>query len=92
MSNGHRRTDGWDSRSLAPIVRGEAEAHREFQISLLNQKQMIADRQHKLILGEGKETMLFDTLADPWEDHNLAQELLEQVERLTKQLEAELEI
>ena len=82
--------DGWDARSLTPILRGETETHREFQVSMLNQKQMISDRQYKLILGEGKEKMLFDTLADPWEDHNLAQEQPEQVERLTKQLEAEL--
>ena len=57
---------------------------------MLNQKKMIADRQYKLILGEGEGTMLFDTLADPWEDHNLALEHLEQVERLTRQLEAEM--
>jgi arylsulfatase len=83
--------DGWDSLSLLPILRDETETHREFQVSMLNQKRMIADRQYKLILGEGKELMLFDTLADPWEDRNLAQEQPEQVERLTKQLEAELE-
>ncbi len=82
--------DNWDARSLMPILRGEAEAHREFQVSMLNQKKMIADRQYKLVLGEGEETMLFDTLTDPWEDHNLALEQLEQLERLTKQLEAEL--
>ena len=83
--------DGWDSLSLLPILRDETETHREFQVSMLNQKRMIADRQYKLILGEGKEPMLFDTLADPWEDCNLAQEQPEQVKRLTKQLEAELE-
>jgi arylsulfatase len=82
--------EGWDSRSLVPILRGEAEAHRGFQVSMLNEKRMIADRQYKLILGEGKETMLFDTLADRWEDHNLAQKLPEQVKRLTEQLGAEL--
>ncbi len=82
--------DGWDARPLLPILRGESETHREFQVSMLNQKKMIADRQYKLILGEGKRTMLFDTLADPWEDHNLALEQPEQVERLTKQLEAEM--
>ena len=53
---------------------------------------MIADRQYKLILGEGQETMLFDTLTDPWEDNNLALEQLEQVERLTKQLETEMDL
>ena len=58
---------------------------------MLNQKRMIADRQYKLILGEGTETMLFDTLADPWEDHNLAQERPEQVARLTEQLRAEMQ-
>lgn len=83
--------DGWDARSLFPILRGETGTHREFQVSMLNQKKMIADRQYKLILGEGEGTMLFDTLADPWEDHNLALEHLEQVERLTRQLEAEME-
>ncbi len=82
--------DGWDARSLLPILRGESETHREFQVSMLNQKKMIADRQYKLILGEGKETMLFDTLADPWEDHNLALEQPEQVERLTEQLKIEM--
>jgi arylsulfatase A-like enzyme len=84
--------DGWDARSLAPILRDETETHREFQVSMLNQKRMIADCQYKLILGEGRETMLFDILADPWEDHDLAQERPDQVKRLTEQLEAELEV
>ena len=75
-----------------PIMRGEAEAHREFQVSMLNQKRMIADREYKLILGEGQETMLFHTAADPWEDHNLALEQPELVERLTKQLETEMDM
>jgi arylsulfatase A-like enzyme len=57
--------DGWDARSLRPILGGETETHREFQVSMLNQKRMIADEQYKLVLGEGKETILFDTLADP---------------------------
>lgn len=83
--------DGWDSCSLTPILRGKTEAHRDFQVSILNQRRMIADRQYKLILGEAEESMLFDTLADPWEDHNLAQEQPEQLARLTKQLEVELE-
>lgn len=82
--------DGWDARSLHPILRGETETHREFQVSMLNQKRMIADEQHKLVLGEGKEAMLFDTLADSWEDHNLIQEQPEQVKRLTEQLRAEI--
>ena len=81
----------WDARSLCPILRDEASAHREFQVSMLNQKRMIADRQYKLILGEGNETMLFDTLADPWEDNNLSHEQPEQVKRLTEPLETQLE-
>ena len=83
--------DGWDARSLTPVLNGKVETHREFQVSMLNQKRMIADRRYKLILGEGEETMLFDTLADPWEDHNLAQKQPEQVKRLTEQLETEME-
>ncbi len=82
--------DGWDARPLLPILRGESKTHREFQVSMLNQKKMIADRQYKLILGEGEGTMLFDTLADPWEDRNLALEQPEQVGRLTTQLEVEM--
>ena len=82
--------DDWDARSLMPILRGGTKTHREFQVSMLNQKKMIADRQYKLVLGEGRETMLFDTLADPWEDQNLALEQSEQVERLTEQLKSEM--
>ena len=82
--------EGWDARSLTPILRGETETHREFQVSMLNQRQMIANEQYKLIMGEGNGTMLFDTLADPWEDHNLAQKQPDQVKRLTDQLETEM--
>lgn len=82
--------DGWDSRSLLPVLNGNTNDHKDFQISMLNQKRMIADRQYKLILGEGKETMLFDTLADPWEDHNIAEEQPEQVKRLAEILDAEM--
>jgi len=82
--------EGWDARSVTPILRGETETHREFQVSMLNQKRMIADEQYKLIMGEGNGTMLFDILADPWEDHNLAQKQPDQVKRLTDQLEVEM--
>jgi arylsulfatase A-like enzyme len=82
--------DDWDSRSLTPILRGETEEHREFQVSMLNQRRMIADRQYKLILGEAEEPMLFDILADSWEDDNLSQKQPEQLDRMKKQLEVEL--
>ena len=89
--SGTKVPDDWDSRSLCPILRNEKDAHREFQVSMLNQRKMIADQQYKLILGERKEPMLFDTLADPWEDRNLAREKPEHVKRLTEQLKVELD-
>ncbi|MBD3181122.1 sulfatase-like hydrolase/transferase [Candidatus Poribacteria bacterium] len=84
--------EGWDSRSLMPIMKDEEKKHREFQISILNQKKMIADNQYKLIIGESDSPMLFDTLADPWEDNDIADDKPEEVKRLKDQFMEETNI
>lgn len=60
----------WDARSLAPVLRGEAEALREQVVSgLIDGKwnwRLAADKRWKLVR-DGEQTLLFDRRDDPEE-------------------------
>jgi len=54
----------WDSRTLAPLVRGEVTEHRPCQVSMLGQWRSICDGRYKLIERREKAAALYD-LAEP---------------------------
>lgn len=73
-----------DSRSLAPVLRGETSRHREFLRSALGEWKTVRDQQYKLVLGypEKENVALYDLLADPQENRNIATDAPEIVKRL----------
>ncbi len=80
----------WDSRSLGPVLRGEADRVREtVQTGLAAPKKwdwhMAADREWKLVR-TAEETLLFDRQADPEERANVAAGRADVVERLAAPL------
>jgi arylsulfatase len=82
---------GCDARSLWPVLRGEAEAHRDYLHSGLNEWHMIWDGRHKLVTGAGPSPLLYDTDHDPHELCNVAPEHPAVVERLGQTLRAEID-
>jgi arylsulfatase A-like enzyme len=83
-----------DSRSLRPLLRGDARTHREVVRSGLGTWRMASDGRYKLIRGfdpaaqrgvpqaGSPEYLLYDLEHDPNEAVNVAEKLPEQVERL----------
>ncbi|MGH2354938.1 MAG: hypothetical protein ACRDJN_25285, partial [Chloroflexota bacterium] len=71
-----------ESRSLAPLLRGEAEAHRPYVRSGLDEWRLVFDGRFKLVQDEQAGTLLFDLLNDPEERHNVAGALPSEVQRL----------
>ncbi len=63
---------GMDARSLRPVLEGAATAHRPFAISALGEWRLIRDERYKLVLAAGVPPRLFDLVADPWEDRDIA--------------------
>jgi len=65
-----------EGRSLAPIIRGEAERTRESLFhAYMDKQRAVRDDRFKLVeyfIGDGRVTQLFDLPADPWEMANLA--------------------
>jgi len=75
-----------DGQSLKPLLTGEATEHRDVALSALNDWQLIWDGRMKLVVQEGQEPRLFDLEADPGENHNLASEMVDVVDKLSKRL------
>lgn len=89
-----------DSQTLRPVLEGKTDTGRSHVVSGLHNWRLAFDGRYKLIRGydgskgidkayqpEGDAPLLlFDHQADPLEDHNLAAERPEEVERLTKLL------
>jgi arylsulfatase len=85
-----RPTD-MDSLSLRPLLEGRANAHRQVVRSGLGPWRVMMSEHYKLVTGykrRGQEgeapTLLFDMLQDPWETENLAAQLPDVVEELSK--------
>ncbi|HET7769759.1 MAG TPA: sulfatase-like hydrolase/transferase [Chloroflexota bacterium] len=83
-----------DSRSLAPLLRGETERHRSHARSGLDEWRMVWDGRLKLAqttLDSGEvRNRLFDLQTDPGELHDLAAERREEVQRLAPLLNPEV--
>ncbi len=71
-------------RSLVPMLRGEASAHRPPTVAVAQGGVALRTPDHKLILGEGP-PQVFDLRADPEERHDLAAGDPELAERLQAQ-------
>jgi arylsulfatase A-like enzyme len=82
----------WDARSIAPILRGDADAHRDVQVSSLRDWRMATDGRWKLALYDDGSKLLFDLADDPAEQRNLSasNEYAEMIERLTAAIEQAL--
>ena len=63
---------GMDARSLRPPLEGATTVHRPFAISALGEWRCVRDERYKLVLVAGGAPRLFDLVADPWEDHDIA--------------------
>lgn len=61
-----------DSRTLRPVLKGQAQAHRDFVRSGLNDWRLAFDGRYKLVRGYEGEDRLYDLAADPNESRNLA--------------------
>lgn len=63
-----------DGRSLAPLLDGDSDEHKDYQISELLNCRMIADRRYKYIESYNDEPELYDLRHDPGERRNLCGE------------------
>lgn len=83
--------EDWDARSFLEVLRKNANMHRVSQVSILNNRKMIFDGKMKLINGEGV-TELYDLRTDPEENANLSDSHAEEVGRMHKMLQGEIEL
>lgn len=74
---------GSDARSFCPVLTGESKRHRRVLESALNDWRMVFDGRFKLILRDGKESLLYDQKEDPGEMKNLAETYPCKVKQLT---------
>lgn len=75
-----------DGKSLLPLLRGETDEHKTYQISELLNGRTICNGQYKLIENYNDEPELYNLELDPGEQINRASELPEVADRLLKQL------
>lgn len=61
-----------DARSLRPVLSGQADHHREFVTSALNDWRMVFDGRYKLVIGPAPAPRLFDLREDPHESIDVA--------------------
>jgi arylsulfatase A-like enzyme len=83
-----------DALSLRPTLEGTSANHRAYQVSQLSGGspwQMIADPQHKMVLGADGER-LYDLEKDPWENDNISHERPEIAQHLREQLRQEVSL
>jgi choline-sulfatase len=76
-----------DARSLAPVLFGEAETHREAAVGMLEGFQFAVDETHKLVLNVHDRTELYHLQNDPEERRNIAEDDPEAVRRLRSALQ-----
>ncbi len=77
-----------DSRSLGSLMQGKQKTHREAIFSGLGKWRTVFDGQYKLVTGYGKtgEPRLFDMLADPLENDDIAGKDAGRVKRMMELL------
>lgn len=82
---GIARPDDMDGLSLRPVLEGKSTTHRRYVRSGLNNWRMVFDGRYKLVLGfeQPEDTMLFDLANDPLENHNIAAERKDLVDKLS---------
>jgi len=87
-------TPEMDSRSLAPVLDGSSDSHRDYVFSGLvwprGAWHLVFDGRYKLVNIEGEPPILFDLQDDPWEDENIAATNPDIVARLQEWMDAEL--
>jgi arylsulfatase A-like enzyme len=80
---GAARPRNMEARSLRPILKGKAKAHRQTRRSALHRWSTISDGRWKLVSHwQDEPVRLYDTQADPHEQSNLADKHREQIHRL----------
>lgn len=62
----------WEARSLAPVLRGETDEHREVVVSMLPGQRALVTERYKLVVRDGQIPALFDRDNDPDELRNIA--------------------
>jgi choline-sulfatase len=75
-----------DARSVAPVLRGEMDAHRTETVSAIRNFRCIRTRTHKLVANDNDIVELYDLKDDPEELRNIAGDQPELVRTLTQQL------
>lgn len=80
----------WDARSLAPLLRGETDDHRDVAVSMLAGHRALIGPRYKLIVRDGQLPKLYDRQTDPLELENLAAGHLELLLPMAERLGAEL--
>ncbi|TNJ67511.1 hypothetical protein FE784_03780 [Paenibacillus hemerocallicola] len=75
-----------DGKSLLPVLAGDTDEHKRYQVSELLNGRAIADRKYKYIETYNDIPELNDLELDPGERRNLAGELPEAAAELEKQL------
>jgi choline-sulfatase len=63
---------GMDAISLRPLLKGRRDEHREVLVSGLNEWRVAYDGRFKLVVYPDRPPMLYDTVADPHEDTDVA--------------------
>ena len=57
--------DGWDAKSLRPLLRGEVDVHRELSHSALGHWRVAVDGRYKCVVSDLDELRLYDLASDP---------------------------
>ena len=77
-----------DARSIGAVLRGEAEEHRTETVSGIRNFRCIRTREYKLVDNYNDVTELYDLIADPTEEHNIAEQEPEVRRELSRRLAA----
>ena len=77
-----------DARSIGSVLRGEAEEHRTETVSGIRNFRCIRTREYKLVDNYNDVTELYDLIADPTEEHNIAEQEPEVRRELSRRLSA----
>ena len=77
-----------DARSIGAVLRGEAEEHRTETVSGISNFRCIRTREYKLVENYNDVTELYDLIADPTEEHNIAEQEPEVRRELSRRLSA----